>query len=1237
MKFDEALATIDAVIFAKTGKHLSDAQRAVLQGTWSRRKYREIAAEYRCTPEYLKQDVGPKLWRLLSEELGERVSKTNFRSVVERRWQSSDLPVIASESTYPVPNHLEGEKYTSTALLQQTPIDQPIATRIDWGEATDTALFFGRSEELTLLKQWVLKERCQVVALLGMGGIGKTSISIEFTQHVQDQFECVIWRSLRNAPPLSELLAEIVQFLSNDAEIHLPPDIYRQISQLVDQLKAARCLVVLDNVESILQEQDRVGRYIPGCEDYGELFKRLGETRHQSALVITSREKPKEIAALEGKHLKVRSFPMGGLPAEDCQTLIQVKGISGTPQQWQCLIDKYAGNPLALKIVTTTVEDLFDGDLSEFLDQIQHGTAIFGDIRDLLEQQLGRLSEFEQEIMYWLAINREAVSLGEIRRDILSTVSPAELIESLESLRRRSLIEKNSNGFTQQPVVMEYMVENFIETIAQEIQTEQLTTLNRYAIIKSQAKDYIRESQMRVILQPVSYRLLNQYPLQGELEIKFKHLLNQLRTPNRSGNLGYAGGNLINLCQELNLDLADYDFSNLAIWQAYLQDANLQGVNFAGADLSRTIFAKTLGNSLEVALGPNDKLATGDADGKILLWSVEDGQQLLVCQGKTEQVHCLAFSPDGTLLASGSEDRTVRLWQVDTGECLHRGQHHQDAVSCIGFCPQGRLLASGSFDQIICLWEVKSGALIQTLQGHTEAICTVAFSADGNFLMSSDEGQTVCLWHVSTGKCLSEFTGDNSLNWTVTFIERDINQTPTNLTFGPTESNLAARTTQLAIASSCDENMIRLWDVERGQCFQTLQGHRDSVWQVVFSSDSQMIASSSDDQTVRIWQTTTGECLKTLVGFEGQICSLAFDPSNQILATGSQDQTVQLWEVSTGQRLRTLRGHRHQVWSFVLSPDGQFLASGSDDQQVRLWDIETGRCVKRFRGHSEWVWVVDFSPRGDLLASGSYDHTIKLWNVSTGECLKTFHGHSDRIEAVSFSPDGTLLVSASIDQTARLWDIQTGECCHLLQGHVGGVESAAFNHNGQYLATGSSDQTIRLWQVETGNCIKTLVGHRQRIQTLAFHPTGQALASGSLDRTVCLWCLKTGECLKNWSLSIEHLLGIAFTSEGKLRIGGIMQGTVYLWDFETQLSIKSLSGDFSPASLAHFSLDRQTIAIGSPDQPIQIWHLVTGNCIRILRTDKPYDGMNITEVTGITPAQKVTLKALGAVDLNHQN
>lgn len=1218
MNFEEALTITDTLVFEKTGKHLSDAQRAVIQGTWYCQKYHEIALEYRCTPEYLKQDVGPKLWKLLSDELGEKVTKKNFRTVMERRTLEEEEGERGSREVEAVKEAGE-DKGTGRQPEEEkerlTHRQPSISPHVDWGEATDVSQFYGRIEELAQLQQWILQEDCRLIAVLGMGGIGKTSLSVQLAQKIYPQFEFVIWRSLRNAPPLTEILMDLIQFFAKETELNLSPDPHRQISQLIDFLRTSRCLIILDNIESILQEGNRVGRYYPGYENYGDLFKRLGETQHQSCLLLTSREKPREIAALEGQTQKVRSLPLLGLEPENCQEIIQSKGVGGSFEQWQTLIERYAGNPLALKIVTTTIYDLFGGNVGEFLDQIQQGTAIFGDVRDILEQQLGRISELELETMHWLAINREPCTVVDLRKDLLSIISPVELIEALESLSRRSLIEKSAGSFTQQPVVMEYMIERLIETILQEIETETINILNQYPLIKSQAKDYIRESQTRLILQPIVQKLLSRYRISGELNQKFKILIERLKQNRHSS--GYGGGNIINLCHSLDLDLAEYDFSQLTIWQAYLQDANLQNVDFSGSDLSRSVFAKTLGHSLTVALGANGILATGDAEGKIILWTVEDGQQLLVCQGQVGGVKSVTFNHDGTLLASGSDDESVRLWKVSTGECLNRWREHQGSVNCVCFSPSGDWLASGSNDKTVRVWDTRSGQCVHHFTDHTDSIRSITFSPDGHTLASCSEDQTVKLWNLQTGDCLRTFYGHNAWNWAVTFVRSA--STPGKIH---------------AIASSTDEEAVRLWDINTGHSFHTFHGHQDSVWIVVFSPDGELLASSSDDQTVKLWNVRTGTCLKTLPGLESQVCSLAFSPDSQTLATGSVDRMVQLWDVQTGQRLRTLRGHRHQVWSFVLSPNGRRLASGSDDDQVRLWDVQTGRCLKQLQGHTDWVWSVAFSPDGSLIASGSYDRTVKLWDTQTGECLKTLHGHSDRIQAVTFSAEGRLLASASDDQTVKVWDVQTGELLQTLEGHQRWVGSVAFSPQTSILASGSNDQTIRLWDGETGHCLAVLEGHNDRVHVLTFASQGSILVSGSYDRSVKCWAVETGECLQTWRGEIERVQGILLTLEGQIWVSGSHDHDIRLWDMATGNCVKRLEGHSHPVWSVHVDAQGRFLASGSHDQGIKVWDLHTQDCLKTLRADKPYNGLNITGVTGITTAQKVTLKALGAVDLN---
>jgi SpoVK/Ycf46/Vps4 family AAA+-type ATPase len=301
MTVDEALALVD---LALAPKGITDLQELVFRHTWSGLSYIEIAQNSGYETVYIKQ-VGSKLWQQLSKVFGEKVTKTNVQSVIRRQTQYQ-----AHRVELPDENLLEG---VSDNQYQ------------DWGEAVDVSLFYGRTQELATLEQWIVGERCRLVMLLGMGGIGKTALAVKLAQQVQGQFEYVIWRSLRNAPPVEETLATLIKFLSNHQETNLPQSIDAQVSRLLEYLHSSRCLLILDNAESILESGDYTGRYREGYEGYGQLVRSVAETFNQSCLVITSREKPIGFDSKEGSTRPVRTLQLKGLELAEGRVLLTLE------------------------------------------------------------------------------------------------------------------------------------------------------------------------------------------------------------------------------------------------------------------------------------------------------------------------------------------------------------------------------------------------------------------------------------------------------------------------------------------------------------------------------------------------------------------------------------------------------------------------------------------------------------------------------------------------------------------------------------------------------------------------------------------------------------------------------------------------------------------------------------------------------------------------------------------------
>jgi WD40 repeat protein len=1191
MNFEDALDFVDETVLDKVGRRLNRVEIAVLQGSWQGQTYDDIADETHYSVSYLKHHVGPDLWKTLTEALEESVNKINFHTVLERKWRALDRP----------DNGNRGSRRTSKETIEAT-FQPPSPSRQDWGEAVDVSIFYGRRNELDALTQWVEQDRCRLVAILGMGGIGKTAIAVKLAQQTQAGFDCVIWRSLRNAPPLETLLADLVPFLSNQQ------DTQNTLSRLIYHLQNTRCLLTLDNLETLMQGGHYAGQFRTGYEDYGELLRTICESNHQGCVILTSREKPAEVAAYEGEALKVRSLCLSG-STEAARSILQVKGLIGTEQEKEVLCDRYSNSPLALKIVATSIQDLFGGNIADFL---REDTFMFNGVRRLLDQQFDRLSQLEQSIMYWLAINREWTTVAELHDDIVPKIPKAKLLESLESLSWRSLIEKRSSQYMQQSVIMEYITEQFIEKITAELQTRDLNLFVRHALLKTTQKEYIRESQVRLILQSIGEELSKTLGSMEALRSQVQNLIATIRRLNPSS--GYGAGNLLNLCVHRQLDLTEFDFSDLAICHADLQNADLHRVNFARANFAKSVFTQTFSSILAIAFSPDSQhLATGDANGEISLWHIAESKLLWTRSGHAHEAWSVSFSPDGTMLASGSSDGTVRLWDGLTGQAMKTLAGHASWVWSVSFSPDGLTLASGSSDCTVRLWDVFTGQTVNTLAGHTDWIWAVSFSPDGTRLVSGGNDCTVRVWDVRTDNPIASLEGHT--DWI---------------------RAVAWRPDGRQLASGSADRTVRLWDVETGAAIAILSGHQGRVRSIGFNPDGTRLVSGSDDCTLRLWDVQTGQTLQTLTGHANQLWAVSFSPDGAWLASSSNDRTVRLWDAQTGQALKMLQGYTSWVRSVCFSPDGTQLASSSDDGMVRLWQLPTepgqmGSVVRTLPGHANQLWSVSFSSDGTLLASSGNDRTIRLWNAQTGQAVRILQGHTNWVRSIGFSPERSHLISGSDDCTLRLWDIQTGQTLRTFTGHTNWVTAVDWSPDGALLASGSADGTVRLWDVATGQSIRVMTGHIRQLWSVNFSPDGQRLVSGGADGTARLWDAATGETLQILEGHTDQVWTAAFSPDGQILATGSSDRTIRLWEADTGQPLHTLQGHTAWVGTVAWS-STGTLASSSSDETIKLWDADTGECLQTLRSDRPYEGMNIAGVTGVTDAQKITLKALGALE-----
>ncbi|KAL9113919.1 MAG: hypothetical protein Q9227_002053 [Pyrenula ochraceoflavens] len=402
-----------------------------------------------------------------------------------------------------------------------------------------------------------------------------------------------------------------------------------------------------------------------------------------------------------------------------------------------------------------------------------------------------------------------------------------------------------------------------------------------------------------------------------------------------------------------------------------------------------------LGRVVSVAFSPNGKLiASGSGDSTIQIWDVESGKALT-----TTKEHFIArdvaFSSDSKqLVVAGGEDLTARLWDVDLGK-TSMTWFHSNNVNCVASSPNDKRLASGLKDGAIWLWDIasskshphhsQSAELPAILEEHNDEVRSLTISPDGKQLASASLDGTVRLWSIESDELLA-------------------------ILRGPTEGIhdvIFSRNGDWMISASYNCTA-ELWDARSGKMKKTLKGFMKQITAMEFSADSRQLAISSMGPIVHLWKIDPSETLLMLNGHSSRILAIAFSPDCRRLASGSLDGTIKLWETDTGQIILTLKGYNDEITAVSFSPDGRRLASGSMDGQTKLWDTKSGTVLARLEGHSYLVQCVAFSFDSKQIASASCNKTVRLWDAESGD-LKEILELGTLISKLSFSTNGLYL------------------------------------------------------------------------------------------------------------------------------------------------------------------------------------------------------------------------------------
>ena len=426
MNVSQLLQFVDRLVVERTGKHLDDVQRAVVEGTWQRETYDDIAQKCHVSKNHVG-DVGAELWQLLSEILGENIKKTNFRSTFERLKLTSSqfINIQSSHSSHNFSFCSFPERDNKKHQASHNPLKYH-----DLTVAPQIINFYAREPELKTLYNWIFARNTRLISVLGLSGIGKTTLVKRFVDIYLEQFEVIIWRSLKNPKSLELLVNDLLKVCNKQ---QIPENLDEKLKQLLDILMYKKSLIILDHVEKIFIDGQLAGEYRSEYQDYQNFFSAIAEVEHQSNVILISQEQCAEMESLDGEY-PIKYLDLSGL---DDVEILKGTGLKNE-ESWYNLLNLYEGNPAYLKSIAISIKKIFDGDVAEFL--AENSLIITKNKQCNFNQLFNRLSPIEQQLVLELSKFDQPVSREYLKQSL--DLSSMNLINGLQSLQQRYLVTK---------------------------------------------------------------------------------------------------------------------------------------------------------------------------------------------------------------------------------------------------------------------------------------------------------------------------------------------------------------------------------------------------------------------------------------------------------------------------------------------------------------------------------------------------------------------------------------------------------------------------------------------------------------------------------------------------------------------------------------------------------------------------------------------------------------------------
>ncbi|MEV4211168.1 PQQ-binding-like beta-propeller repeat protein [Micromonospora sp. NPDC049662] len=986
----------------------------------------------------------------------------------------------------------------------------------------------GRSEELQEIKDSLLDSGLKFVAVVGLGGQGKTTL----VRHAVSIFSIpASWVDVSDEPELPALVTRIQRALG----VAVDGEPQSLVSAAIDHDE----VLVVDNLESLMPAGT-----LPRAHE--RLFLLLGASTSLK-IVFTSRVEPRVL--LRDSASSARVIGLNGLDREGVSELLRSLGLQMPAESVMAIWRWSGGNPLAVKLLVGFIPDPDSTDPADIQRALEEAVP---DISALVESHLRFISERELMVVRQLAWHGGTQGLRQIALGIAETESVAPLVLKLS---RRNLVEYISEAeVTLHPLVRQAVVASMMEKLFAEVldPASGLEIMSSVLLLDPRASLAERKRHLQRLEDIVARLRARGLRGQGRWAGRFESLLEIGRTADIAPI--FLPANTLSFARASGFSLAGANLSGLYLANADLRGLDLRDTDFTDVEFHSCEFSDDFG-PITAVHGIHDGTRRlwigGTFEGHLRLWDNDGTPRGSIAVGTTWVSAIAGETPESVFV--GTVDGSLYTTDILRGSATLLARWGSAQIRSIALaegriyvaCSDGNLYTYDLTTQeqtklwaapyrlkFVCLSSTGDLAVggddprVVILSAGTQQVCAPsgragwtrcgAFSADGTLVVGGDDG------------VLRSWVRARDGSW----------EEVQSAVHGARIWSLAIDDGAGQVLTGANDGAIHVWSLSDFRKVGTMHGHSSWVRSIFLDPSSGRALSGGEDQRVVLWEVNSFEPRFIRLGYSRRLFSVDFMTGNGLVCS-TGDHRIVTFAGSDLDRMDSWNGHSDQV--FTLHCRGGFVASGSDDGEVRIWNTEGQILTVLPRLHAGWVGSVRLTDDAALLFSGGDDRRLAIIDVVAGAVANERETHDGRISGIAvLSRD--IIVAVSEDGTVRRlavpnlfelnsWQASKGPLyCVASFAHriiVGGsagillelphdlssvaeladfgvpIWSADFNPVTGTLAVGLDDGRVVV--LAHDGSVRTFTEHKRQVWSVRWSPDGRLLASASQDATVKLY------------------------------------------------------------------------------------------------------------------------------------